>query len=879
MYLHDDNGEPFNAETFDHFEYLASRVPDARLLQYPEGRRTLTRLDPMLFALIYCRDLITGEGGSISFSDLHLELCRVAQTWVVPAGPQESRHAFIAPRGCGKAVTLDTPLPTPDGWTTMGKVQVGDLLIDESGKPTVVTMKSAVEYETAYRVHFNDGTSVVTHDKHQWLAVDMYKKEQYFTGRIGRKGPRTGKPVDWRDHWDQHTKTTTREMYENLRFGKRGDLRWRIPVNSALDMPAKDLPIDPYILGYWLGDGNSADGRICIHRDDYEDIKDLLGEHSYQAHSQKPHLYMVLPDGLRRQLRELGLLGNKHVPMMYLRSSIEQRRELVRGLMDSDGYRTHSTNCEISLSDPVLADGVVELFRSLGLKTTRNINRSFLNGEAKKDRHRIRCSFDFHPFHLPRYEEIPIPDNQRSRLTAKTVVNIEKLGPQEMQCVEVDSPHHLYLCGDGFTPTHNSTFAFKILPMWAAAHGHLKFVAAFSHSATQAQTHLLGFKRMLDTNVLIQEDYPDLCEPARRANGNSISDSQEMYYSKSRFTIAAKGLDSGVLGLVDPENNRPDGILLDDVEPDESNYTPYKAGQRLTTICDTVFPMNINAHVTLVGTVTMPDSIVHELVKSVVFPEEPVRDWVRFEKFKVHYIRPIITRDDGSRRSVWPGKWPLEWLESQERSRSFKKNFLNLPLSGDEEYWSDEDFKYGELPDATRVLLQIDPAVTSKRTSDQTAFAVVAYRPPRTEVRDNGDIVAIPGKCEVRDIIGVRKPPEELRAVALRLLQKYPEIGAIRIEVNQGGDTWKAIFKDMPVKVLVNRESVPKKVRALNLLNFYQKDLVLHRTPFNRLEDQMKAFPNVHHDDLIDAVGAGVYYFMKPKKVMSGTTKTYTRRR
>lgn len=526
MYLHDENGDPYNAETFDHWKYLAEKVPDARLLEYPEGRRTLTRLDPMLFAIIYCRDLITGPGGEITFSDLHLELCRTALTWIIPAGPQESRHAFVAPRGCGK-----------------------------------------------------------------------------------------------------------------------------------------------------------------------------------------------------------------------------------------------------------------------------------------------------------------------------------------------------------------STFAFKILPMWAACHGHLKFIAAFSHSATQAQTHLLGFKRILDTSTLIQEDYPDLCEPARRANGNSISDSQEMYYSKSRFTIAAKGLDSGVLGLVDPENNRPDGILLDDVEPDESNYTPYKAGQRLTTICDTVFPMNINAHVTLVGTVTMPDSIVHELVKSVAFPEEPVREWVRFEKFRVHYIKPIITKDDGSRRSVWPGKWSLEWLESQERSRSFKKNFLNLPLADGDEYWSEDDFKYGELPDATRVLLQIDPAVTSKRTSDQTAFAVVAYRPPRTEVRDDGEIVTIPGKCEVRDIIGVRKPPEELRNVALMLLQKYPEIGAIRIEVNQGGDTWKSIFKDLPVKVLVHRESVPKKVRAMHLLNFYQKDVVLHKKPFNSLEDQMKAFPNVHHDDLIDAVGAGVYYFLKPKKKMSGTSKNYIRRR
>src|SRR5690606_5112839 len=368
---------------------------------------------------------------------------------------------------------------------------------------------------------------------------------------------------------------------ENLRFGKRGDLRWRIPMNSALDLPEKDLPIDPYILGYWLGDGTSSNGHICMHQDDYEDIKGFLGAHDYKRHSQKPHLYTVRPESLRPKLKELGLLNNKHIPMMYLRSSIEQRRELVRGLMDSDGYRTHSSNCEISLSDPVLADGVVELFRSLGLKTTRNVNGSFLNGERKKDRHRIRCTFDFHPFHLSRYEEIKIPDNQRSRATAKTVVNIEKLEPREMQCVEVDSPRHLYLCGGGFTPTHNSSWAFKILILWAGAHRHVKFAAAFSNSATQAHGHLAGLRQFMDASELLIEDYPDFCEPARRPNGNVMADSQEMTYRKNKFSFAARGIDSGVLGLVDPDNTRPELILLDDIEPDESNYSEYECRKRL----------------------------------------------------------------------------------------------------------------------------------------------------------------------------------------------------------------------------------------------------------------------------------------------------------
>lgn len=420
-----------------------------------------------------------------------------------------------------------------------------------------------------------------------------------------------------------------------------------------------------------------------------------------------------------------------------------------------------------------------------------------------------------------------------------------------------------------------SSWAFKLLPMWAAAHGHRKFIAAFSHSATQAQTHLMGFKRMLDTNQLIQKDFPNLCEPKRKQNGNTIADTNTLYYAKSGFTIAAKGLDSGVLGLVNPENLRPDCLLLDDIEPDESNYSPTMAKQRLTTVLDTVFPMNWNAHLMFVGTVTMADSIVHQLVKSVVFPDEMHEEWIRFEKFQVHYIKPIIRRADGSRRSVWPGKWPLSDLEEQEGSRSYKKNFLNLPIGEGESFWDDKDFIVGELEEYTRVLLQIDPAVTSKRTSDYTAFAVIAYCPAHMRPTEDGGVEHVPAMCEVRDILGVKQSPEQLRNTALRFLQKYPEIGAIRVEVNQGGDTWYSVFKDMPVRMMVHRESVPKKTRAVHLLNYYQNKRVLHRTRFNTLEDQMKSFPNVHHDDLIDAVGAGVHFFLKPKKKMGGSSKRY----
>lgn len=425
-----------------------------------------------------------------------------------------------------------------------------------------------------------------------------------------------------------------------------------------------------------------------------------------------------------------------------------------------------------------------------------------------------------------------------------------------------------------------SSWMFKILPLWAAAHGHLKFVAAFSSSATQAEGHVAAVRREMDANALLRQDYPELCAPARRPNGAPVADSRQMLYTSSGFSFAARGLDSEVLGLVNADNLRPDLIILDDVEPDESNYTPYQAKKRLTTIVDTVLPMAETAHVVLVGTVTMPGSIVHQLVKTVTTTEKPA-DWISEERWQVHYFEPIVKTADGRERSIWPAKWPLAYLHTISHTRSFKKNFLNQPVAVDGDYWSEADFRYGDV-NASKVLLQIDPAVTTTRTSDFYGLAVVAY-----EGRSGLDGVvdfkleqrgAKPSpRCAVRYARAFRMTPERLREKVLELLTVFPAIGAVRIEVNQGGETWRSVLHNLPVRLLVHTESAPKAVRATWLLNDYQRGRVLHAEPLPEAEEQMCAFPHVHHDDLIDAVGAGVRYFLAPKKKASATTTNYTR--
>jgi hypothetical protein len=430
-----------------------------------------------------------------------------------------------------------------------------------------------------------------------------------------------------------------------------------------------------------------------------------------------------------------------------------------------------------------------------------------------------------------------------------------------------------------------STLFFLILPIWAAAHGHRKFIAAFADSGNQAEQHLATFKMEMEQNDLLREDFPELCTPMRTRSGGAVANRQSMYMAESGFVFGAKGIDSSSLGMK-VGRRRPDLILCDDVEPDESNYSPYQKEKRLSTLTDAVLPLSVFARVVLVGTVTMPGSIVHDLVKTITKPGEEAPDWIADENWRVHYYPAILTDDDtGQQRSLWPAKWSLAWLLSIAHTRSYKKNYANDPMARDGVYWNEEDIVHHELPALTHQIITVDPAVTSKGTSDYTAIAVIGYSAHHQRV-------------VVRAAWAIRiQPGEPLRKRMLGILDLYPETRGIVVEANQGGDTWKAsVLTGMPVPVRTVHQSEPKEVRAARLLNWYQTkpriarapgapttpavaassagpaspyaDLpyVVHEQAIPQLEEQLVGFPNAAHDDLVDTVGTGADIFLGRKK-------------
>lgn len=243
------------------------------------------------------------------------------------------RLMLLLPPGHAKALALDTPIPTPAGWTAMGELKVGDRVFDENGQPCNVTWVSPVwKDRPVYQVRTDCGDEVIADKDHEWLVRLCGKPRMPLPpGSIARLPNRD----------DPQSRFKIKETWELCHESKK---RPMITRAKALELPAADLPIDPYLLGVWLGDGNSAGVRIASSADDQPWLRGELERLGHKTTAGSvPTSFGVL--GVRAKFVELGLLhdprhdtyGQKHIPLIYLRASYEQRLALMQGLMDTDG--------------------------------------------------------------------------------------------------------------------------------------------------------------------------------------------------------------------------------------------------------------------------------------------------------------------------------------------------------------------------------------------------------------------------------------------------------------------------------------------------------------------------------------------------------------
>ena len=358
-----------------------------------------------------------------------------------------------AKRGSKGPIVHSTPVMTPDGWTTHGELKVGSKVFAEDGSVTTVTDLRPEVLEPTYRVKFRDGSHVDCTGSHRWPV-------EVFLGR--------GKRV-------REIKTVDEMLADGLKFKRKscasskcntGDVsRFKALPSPLVDGVHVDMPVHPYVIGYWLGDGDKDSPRIVSDWDDMQHLvseMDRLGvEHSELYHTHGNTYRVRFGKGVATAwLRESGMLGNKHIPQWLLRASSEQRWALLQGLVDSDGHVAKNGQVEISLLDNQLADDVFELAVSLGLMPTFTTGKTSFNGKAYGDRKRIR----FTPMdgevvsRLPRKFERTVRKRKHSVpfSRSRTIVDIERIESQPARCITVGHESHVYLVGERNVPTCNT---------------------------------------------------------------------------------------------------------------------------------------------------------------------------------------------------------------------------------------------------------------------------------------------------------------------------------------------------------------------------------------------------------------------------------------
>jgi len=324
------------------------------------------------------------------------------------------------------ALTLDTEIPTPDGFRTMEEVRVGDFVFGPDGKPTEVTAKSDVYHNRPLcEVVTSDGEVIHCDGEHLWSYGSDTKVDAPY------KVAAAGELVRWR----KANKPC-------------------LPRHEAVQYLWRDLLIPPYVLGAWLGDGTSSLGRMTAdpHGDDFVFMKEQFDCDGYETTTlSDSYSFGVL--GLRAQLRDLGVLDNKHIPEIYLIASLDQRLSLLQGLMDTDGTVTIAGQCSFQNTNYQLVAGVKELVHSFGVKARINVyvdNRE-LHGSRKPD---YRVNFKMKDAaRMPRKRDRTYTPTDKRRRSIE-VRYTDTFG--SVQCLTVAREDGLFLVGRGYVVTHNS---------------------------------------------------------------------------------------------------------------------------------------------------------------------------------------------------------------------------------------------------------------------------------------------------------------------------------------------------------------------------------------------------------------------------------------
>jgi predicted ribonuclease YlaK len=440
---------------------------------------------------------------------------------------------------------LDAKIATPNGWTTMGELKVGDYVISKDGMPSKILQIFPKGKKEVFKITTTDGTSTEACGDHPWAVKTLFDRQNNANYRI----------------------VTTNEMKHNIKSGNT--FNYQLPRNSAVQFSKKDLPIPAYSLGVYLGDGSCTDNHFTIYSKDEQIVNRVQKElkhfdmHmicqktnklSYRFYPNKQsgksgamfvlatnvndnsqiefssissaaNYFNYTPSSISRlcrngkvskeykfeyldkkmtsshpiisKLKEIGLNGKrsweKYIPDIYKYSSVEDRINVLRGLMDTDGTIKENGECSFTTTSKQLAEDVTEVVRSLGgracVHSRNRVGKSNKTGNVVIESKRVSYEFTIsmpntiNPFYLNRKSN---RFNVNKNPAPIAVKSIESVGEKEVQCILIDNSEHLYLT-DNFIVTHN-TLGEKLAPWFQAILDNFELLFSSKNSSDWRRT-------------------------------------------------------------------------------------------------------------------------------------------------------------------------------------------------------------------------------------------------------------------------------------------------------------------------------------------------------------------------------------------------------
>lgn len=613
---------------------------------------------------------------------------------------------FMPPRS-GKQFSHDTAVYTPSGWTTHGALRPGDYVYHPSGRPVRVIAVSADSDSTVAVTA--GGETFYTHPDHEWSLYSRPDKRSTI--------------VETRFFLEPSKRGRTRKLSTGT-LGKRGGrYLYQLPlITGPMISPDVSLPIHPYMLGVWLGDGTRGTARICTdpRHTAHLDYVETLGYHAttMAAHPDYSNVaYRYYGDGqLMPLLRQLGVLEDKRIPELYLYAGTAQREALLAGLIDTDGTVYAASRVMFSTTNESLRDGVYQLALSLGFSPYHmspvepQLSSSGIQGRKTVYAVGFQPTYAFGT-QLPHKTVTRFGVRRRRAIEQVAYVGTPKRG----RCIQVDSPDGLYLVGRTLVPTHNSELASRNFPAWhlGRAPEHEFIVTSYSSS--------LAMKFSRSVRSLLREPAYDELFPGTKLDPDTQA--VEFWQTTAGGAYMAAGVSGPLTGngmhvgvIDDPVKNREEADSDTVRESIKEWYT--------STFYTRLAP---GAGILLILTRWHHDDLAGWLL------EEAKNGG---DQWEVVVYPAIAEHDEKYRRkgeALHPERYDLEALERIQRAvgpRDWQALYQQQPTAAEGAFFKKDWFRYylpNEVPhlDAMTLYTAWDFAIGTKDGNDYTVGITV----------------------------------------------------------------------------------------------------------------------------------------------------------